>query len=145
MNDSPTSGSPPDAAARADDQFAGEPTPTALFAQLVLQQSNLALTLLGRAPHPQTGQTVRDLDAAKLFIDQLEMLEVKTRGNLSAQESALLKQTLMTLRLAFVEAVNSPEPPGHPAQAPGGAAAAGATGSAAEAESKKKFSKTYPA
>ena len=69
----------------------------------------MAMMLLGKTPHPETGQTVRDLDAAKLFIDQLEMLEVKTKGNLSAEESNLLKQTLMTLRLGFVEAANAPD------------------------------------
>src|SRR5437899_5548996 len=76
-----------------------------------MQQSNLALMFLGKVPHPDRGETVRDLDSAQLFIDQLEMLETKTKGNLNSHESALLKQTLMTLRLAFVEAVNAPPPP----------------------------------
>src|SRR5437016_7455209 len=89
---------------------------SALFAYLVMQQSNMAMMLLGKTPHPETGQTVRDLDAAKLFIDQLEMLEVKTKGNLSAEESNLLKQTLMTLRLSFVEAADAP-PPAEPKKA----------------------------
>lgn len=127
----------------------------ALFAQMVMQQANLALMLLGRTPHPETGQPVRDLDTAKLFIDQLEMLEAKTKGNLSAQESALLKQSLMTLRLAFVEEVNKPETPSEPAQssaAPSGEAAAPAeketasgvvTDAVSEDETKKRFSKKY--
>jgi len=84
---------------------------SALFAQLVLQQTNMAMMLLGKMPHPETGQTVRDLDAAKLFIDQLEMLQAKTRGNLNKGEESLLKQSLMSLHLAFVEAVESPELP----------------------------------
>src|SRR5271166_2708483 len=80
---------------------------SALFAQMVLQQSNLALMLMGKAPHPESGQTMRDIEGAKLFIDQLEMLEAKTKGNLSKEESALLKQSLMGLRMAFVDCVNS--------------------------------------
>lgn len=127
----------------------------ALFAQMVMQQANLALMLLGRTPHPETGQPVRDLDTAKLFIDQLEMLEAKTKGNLSAQESALLKQSLMTLRLAFVEEVNKPETPSTPPQSsavPSGEAAPAAeketasgivTDAVDEDESKKRFSKKY--
>lgn len=128
---------------------------TALFAQMVMQQSNLALMLLGKSPHPETGQPVRDLDAAKLFIDQLEMLEVKTKGNLNPQESALLKQSLMSLHLAFVEAVNTPESP-PPAEATAGSstektspaaenqtAPAEATGTVTDEESKKRFSKKY--
>ncbi|MEK7707318.1 MAG: DUF1844 domain-containing protein [Verrucomicrobiota bacterium] len=92
-------------------EFQRDQIHSALFAQMVMQQSNLALMLLGKSPHPETGQPMRDLDAAKLFIDQLEMLEVKTKGNLNAHEAALLKQSLMTLHLAFVEAVNAPETP----------------------------------
>ena len=129
---------------------------SALFAQMVMQQSNLALMLLGKTPHPETGQPMRDLDAAKLFIDQLEMLEVKTKGNLNSQEAALLKQSLMTLHLAFVEAVNAPEAPAQPAT-PAAAPAqenppapavtqtapAESTSAASEEESKRRFSKKY--
>ena len=101
----------PGAGSRQSAEFSREDMMSALFAQMVMQQSNLALMLLGKAPHPESGQTIRDLDGAKLFIDQLEMLEVKTRGNLTKPEEAFLKQSLMSLRLAFVEAVESPEPP----------------------------------
>src|SRR5512135_475457 len=83
---------------------------SALFAQLVMQQANMAMMLLGKVPHPESGQAVKDLEAARLFIDQLEMLEGKTKGNLSKEEAGLLKQSLMSLRLAFVEAVESPQP-----------------------------------
>jgi hypothetical protein len=89
-----------------------------------------------------------------MFIDQLEMLEAKTKGNLSSEEQALLKQSLMSLRLAFVEAVESPapsEPEPAPAPAPRAAEPSAAeTGSKsvpepgdAEADSRKKFSKKY--
>lgn len=83
---------------------------SALFAQMILQWSNMAMLMLGKVPDPHSGKTMRDLEAAQLFIDQLEALEAKTKGNLSKEEAALLKQTLMALRLAFVEAVESPAP-----------------------------------
>ena len=83
---------------------------SALFAQMVMQQSSMAMMLLGKTAHPETGKIVRDLEAARLFIDQLEMLEFKTKGNLNQEEAALLKQSLMSLRMAFVEAVDSPPP-----------------------------------
>src|ERR1051326_9119762 len=79
---------------------------SALFAGMVIQQGNMALTFLGKLPHPETNETIRDTETAKVFIDQLEMLEVKTKGNLDRREEALLKQTLMTVRLAFVETVD---------------------------------------
>ena len=128
---------------------------SALFAHMIMQQSNLAMMLLGKAAHPETGQVVRDLEGARLFIDQLEMLEVKTKGNLNPEEAALLKQSLMALRMAFVESVDSPplQPearadrpaapaesakPAEPSQpAPAPAATAG------EEESRKKFTKKY--
>jgi len=131
---------------------------SALFAQLVVQQSNLALMLLGKGPHPESGQPVRDLEAAKLFIDQLEMLETKTRGNLNKEEAALLKQSLMALRMAFVEAVESPAPPAKTEEAPAPAAApetaapakpepqtapTADAGAAGEAESRKRYSKKF--
>jgi len=127
---------------------------SALFAHMVLQQSSMAMMLLGKTAHPETGKVVRDLEGAKLFIDMLEMLEVKTKGNLSQEEAVLLKQTLMSLRLAFVEAVDT-EPKAE-AQAHDGSAQAGPapaaepvkTGPApsaapAEEEHRKKFTKKY--
>ena len=126
---------------------------SALFAQLVMQQSNLALMLLGKTPHPETGKTVRDLDTAQMFIDQLEMIEAKTRGNLNSHEAALLKQSLMSLRMAFVEAVNAPEPAEKPVEAKAAPPAekpgqesenkTPAIGAASEEEAAKRFSKKY--
>jgi hypothetical protein len=128
---------------------------SALFAHMVMQQSSMAMMLLGKTAHPETGKTVRDLEGAKLFIDLLEMLEFKTRGNLSQEEAALLKQTLMSLRMAFVEAVDSapPEtesrpdhaaPPSGSAPAPEPAKAEPAPGTApSEDEHRRKFTKKY--
>src|SRR3989454_7705026 len=85
-----------------------------LFAQMVMQQSNIAMMLMGKAAHPESGKVAQDLEAARLFIDQLEMLESKTKGNLSKDEETLLKQTLMTLRLNFVDTVESSAPAQQP-------------------------------
>ena len=132
---------------------AGQPTQdqmnSALFAQLIMQQSNMALMLMGKTPHPETGETMKEPEAARMFIDMLEMLEVKTRGNLSKEESALLKNALMATRMAFVESTNAPAPataaPAQKAAETGTPADAGpqpAGGSAAtEEEHKKKFTK----
>jgi|ERR1035438_5081377 hypothetical protein len=128
---------------------------SALFAHMVMQQSSMAMMLLGKTAHPETGKVVRDLEAAKLFIDLLEMLEFKTKGNLNQEETALLKQSLMSLRMAFVEAVDSPSPPAESrpdqSSSPSGsvptpepAKAEPVTGAApTEDEHRKKFSKKY--
>jgi hypothetical protein len=83
-----------------------------------MQNTNMALIFLGHVPNPQTGQTGQDLEHARYFIDQLEMIEVKTKGNLNKQEEAILKQSLTSLRLTFVEAVNHPQAAPAPAAAP---------------------------
>jgi uncharacterized membrane protein YccC len=128
---------------------------SARFAQMVLQQANTAMLLLGKTPHPQTGRTLRDIEGAQMFIDQLEMLEAKTQGNLTKEEQNLLKQTLLSLHMAFVEVVQSPEPgeagstqgpaASETPQKPGGASEGEpALGTpASEVESRKKFSKKY--
>jgi uncharacterized protein DUF1844 len=123
---------------------------SALFAQMVAQQTDLAMMLLGRKPHPQAGD-VQDLESARLFIDQLEMLQVKTKGNLSREEELFLKQSLMALHMAYVEAASAPAKT--PAQAPAAAPEANPPAEAgpeakvdpgaAESESKKKFSRKY--
>lgn len=78
---------------------------SALFANLIMQQSNMAMLLMGKVVNPETGKTLKDLPAAELFIDQLQMIEAKTKGNLSREEESMLQQTLMSLRLTYVETV----------------------------------------
>lgn len=76
---------------------------SALFANMVIQNHNMAAMFLGKAPHPQTGEIIKDLDSAQMFVDQLEMIAYKTRGNLSNEEKQLLGQSLTQLRLVFIE------------------------------------------
>jgi hypothetical protein len=127
---------------------------SALFAQLILQQTNMAMMLLGKVAHPETGQLYKDVEGSRLFIDQLEMLEIKTKGNLTKEESGLLKQSLMNLRLAFVEAINAEETQNRPSAQPAATNPASApaadssesktaTASATDEEHRKKFSKKY--
>jgi hypothetical protein len=140
----------------SDEPVNQEELMSAIFAHMVLQQSNMAMMLLGKVAHPQTGQTMTDFDGARMFIDQLEMLEAKTKGNLNKEEDALLKQTLMSLRMTFVESVEAgakDEPPLAPGPAPSFAHAApeAAENQPAaspivqpdEEEHRKKFTKKY--
>ncbi len=89
---------------------------SALFGNLVMQQASMATVLLGKTPNPQTGKPMVDLQAARMFISHLEMLEIKTRGNLSKEEDQILKGTLTNLRLAYVEVMEkTPAAPPAPA------------------------------
>ena len=64
---------------------------------------------------PVTGKPLsrRDPPAAQQMIEWLAVLEQKTRGNLSFEETDLLSRALYELRMAYVEAVRPPgrEPP----------------------------------
>lgn len=75
------------------------------FIQFVMLQSQQASLFLGRTPHPQTGRAEVNLEAARLFIDHLEMLKEKTAGNLSVQEAEILDSVLSDLQAAFAGAV----------------------------------------
>jgi len=116
---------------------------SALFAQLVIQQANMAMMLLGKVAHPETGKTILDVEAAKLFIDQLEMLETKTKGNLTREEEGLLKQSLMTLHMAFVETMEAPELPAEPEKLKPTPEAPAPDPAPSAEEPHKRFSKKY--
>src|SRR5277367_5156116 len=68
-----------------------------------MMQAQNIFYVLGRIPSPDGRPIPPNLEAAKILIDQLEMIMEKTRGNLSAQESSILEDALKNVRLAFVE------------------------------------------
>src|SRR5438128_4715127 len=73
------------------------------FIEFVMMQAQNAALFLGQIPNPQTGKGEVNLDVAKMFIDQLAMIQEKTRGNLNNEESAVLRNALSNLQLAYVE------------------------------------------
>jgi Domain of unknown function (DUF1844) len=122
---------------------------SALFQTLMAQQVNMALICLGQTPD-QTGQKNLDLEGARFFIDLLEMLATKTKGNLTKNEAALLNQSLTALRLSFVEATNAAPPKAAPSAPPdtppsdtAPSPAEPLTEPSGDLESRKKFSKKY--
>ncbi|SDU06714.1 protein of unknown function [Verrucomicrobium sp. GAS474] len=75
-----------------------------IFAQMVMMQAQNALYLLGRIPDNSGRPIPPQLPEAKMLIDQLEALQIKTKGNLIPQEEKLVAKVLTEIRLAFVEA-----------------------------------------
>ena len=73
------------------------------FVQFVMIQVQNIFYVLGRIPSPDGHPIPPNLEAGKMLIDQLEMIQEKTRGNLSSQESSILDDALKNVRLAFVE------------------------------------------
>jgi hypothetical protein len=145
---------------------------TQRFIEFVMMHAQNAALFLGQIPNPKTGEPEVNLDLAKMFIDQLEMVQEKTRGNLTNEEAMVLRNTLSNLQMAFVEAAGEsgrtrpeparrgegapespaepeapqPAPPSQPAEQPVSAVPEQSPSSAStepEPESRKKFTKSY--
>lgn len=129
------------------------------FIEFVVMHAQNAALFLGQIPNPKTGEAEVNLDLARMFIDQLAMIQEKTRGNLTSEEAKVLSNALSNLQMAYVEASGSARPQRAPQpEAPETAPAPPAAGQAAtpqsepsapitsaepEQESRKKFTKSY--
>lgn len=81
------------------------------FSMLAQSIAFSALHYLGLMIEPEGGRTSeRDIPLARHNIEILELLEEKTRGNLSTEEAKLLASLLYEVRMHFVEATKSPAP-----------------------------------
>jgi hypothetical protein len=131
---------------------------TQRFVEFVMMQAQNAALFLGQIPNPKTGEAEINLDLARMFIDQLEMIQEKTRGNLTNEETTVLRNALSNLQMAFVEASGAaqpqraaqPEPPQQESSQPAEQSTSGAADQSSsiapsepESESRKKFTKSY--
>jgi hypothetical protein len=136
------------------------------FIEFVVMHAQNAALFLGQIPNPKTGEGEVNLDLARMFIDQLAMIQEKTRGNLTSEEAKVLSNALSNLQMAYVEVART-EPGGRGEAAPETAAQAEApeappsshpaeqssaakpepsapiTSPEPETESRKKFTKSY--
>lgn len=78
------------------------------FTDFILLQAQSAGLFLGQIPHPGTGEASVNLDAARSVISSLEMLKVKTRGNLNEEETKLLGSALQNLTTLYSKIESSP-------------------------------------
>ena len=129
------------------------------FIEFVMMHAQNAALFLGQIPNPKTGEGEVNLELAKMFIDQLAMIQEKTRGNLTNEESTVLRNALSNLQMAYVEVAREtpkgvpspteptapkgePTTPGvEPPRTPEPSAPISST--EPETESKKKFTKSY--
>ncbi|HST29260.1 MAG TPA: DUF1844 domain-containing protein [Chthoniobacterales bacterium] len=129
------------------------------FIEFVMMHAQNAALFLGQIPNPKTGEGEVNLELAKMFIDQLAMIQEKTKGNLTNEESTVLRNALSNLQMVYVEVAqhgakggaqpkspvaepavedsDSAGPTAHKSESAPEAAAP------AEGESKKKFTKSY--
>ena len=131
---------------------------TQRFIEFVVMHAQNAALFLGQIPNPKTGQGEVNLDLARMFIDQLAMIQEKTRGNLTSEEAKVLSNALSNLQMAYVEvareqpkgaaqpeapeAAPSASPTEHPPAAQSEPSAP-ASSTESETESRKKFTKSY--
>ena len=139
---------------------------TQRFVYFVQMQMQNVLLCLGLIDHPSAPKGEPDLQAAKMFIDQLEMIREKTRGNLTTEEEKFLTGVLSELQMAFVQVASGqgaaggghvhdehcghdhgkPAPETAPAQeTPRSEPAKEESASSGDTDGKKKFSKSYSA
>jgi len=79
----------------------GEMGPTG-FETIVSYLSTTAMFQLGLLAGPGGQRIPPDLVNARQTIDMLEVLQEKTRGNLTGNESQLLEEVLYELRMSYV-------------------------------------------
>jgi Domain of unknown function (DUF1844) len=124
------------------------------FVEFVMMHAQNAALFLGQIPNPKTGEGEVNLELAKMFIDQLAMIQEKTRGNLTNEETTVLRNALSNLQMAYVEVARQVAKGGAQPTPPSAASAAMpeekpkasepiSSPASSESESKKKFTKSY--
>ncbi|GJL62185.1 MAG: hypothetical protein NPIRA04_08390 [Nitrospirales bacterium] len=91
--------SPSSSAKSSEPQESGPPI---TFSSFVFSLGTSALMLMGESLDTQQPSVPVNLPQAKEVVDILSMLDEKTKGNLSPDESSVLGDMLYTLRMKYV-------------------------------------------
>ena len=83
--------------------------PPASFETLVSTMATQALFAMGAIPDPRTGQRMQHLELARHHIDMLGVLEEKTKGNLTEEETKMLSGTAYELRSRYIQTSSAPQ------------------------------------
>jgi hypothetical protein len=75
------------------------------FFNLVTMLASSAWCQLGKMQNPVYGKIQVDLQNAKITIDMLLMLRVKTNGNLTKKEEEILTSTISNLQINYADEV----------------------------------------
>jgi hypothetical protein len=84
-----------------------DPNHNILFMQLIIQNQQIAMMAMGKIKNPVTDKIDRNLEHSKIYIDTLDMLLAKTKGNLSEYEEKFLTETLKELKLNYVDEIDN--------------------------------------
>lgn len=73
------------------------------FITYIFMMYQSGLVALGKLENPLSKQKTAVLEEARGIIELLEILDEKTKGNLTTEEEKTMKMVLDTLRMNFVE------------------------------------------
>lgn len=73
------------------------------FENLIRMLGSNAAMVLGAYADPRTGEPVIDPESAREFIDMLDALREKTKGNLAPDEDSMLLDLLGKLKMTYLE------------------------------------------
>lgn len=80
-----------------------------LFYSLVYSFQMQTWMSLGKIKNPVTDKVEKDMQAAQMTIDIIDMIKEKTKNNLTEQESNFIEQVLADLKLNYVHESTRPE------------------------------------
>ena len=66
---------------------------------------------MGKIKNPMTDKIERNMDQASFYIDLLDMMQTKTKGNLSEYEELMLINTVSELKMNFIDEKKKPDEP----------------------------------
>jgi hypothetical protein len=74
------------------------------FTSFIMSLATQVLVQLGEMPPPQGMEIPIDLESARQTIDIMAMLQRRTKGNLSPDETRFMEEVLHSLRMSFINA-----------------------------------------
>jgi hypothetical protein len=93
------------------EDFGDVPMPPASLEVLLSTLATEALVSLGEVPHPATGKLQVHCNQAKYLIDTIDVIQQKTKGNLTPVEQQTIDNLLYQLRMIFVSKASVPAGP----------------------------------
>lgn len=75
----------------------------ASFSMLIMSIASSAVMAMGLAPDPQSGESQKDKNMARFNIDLLQILQEKTKNNLTQDEKQFLESLISDLQMKYVQ------------------------------------------
>jgi hypothetical protein len=99
----------------AQETASQEPLPDPNFAELLNMIAIQAMVGFGGMAGPGGERIPPNLEIAKHYVDMLQVLEDKTKGNLTDDEKKLLDQVVYEIRMRYIQSASGGAvPPGTP-------------------------------